>query len=180
MILVIGLGNPGTKFKNTPHNIGFQVIEEFARRFSFPDFRFSKKNNAEVSEGTFDSQKIILAKPTTFMNNSGKSISLLTKTYKLETKNLIVVHDDIDLPLGKIKIVKNRGAAGHKGVESIITNIKSKNFTRIRIGICPALGKPKDVEKFVVQKFRKQEIKLVKEAVEKAVQAIEKLAMSNE
>jgi len=173
MILIVGLGNPGEKYEKTRHNLGFQVVNEFQRRNNFAKFKFLKKFQAEISEGILDNKKMILAKPQAFMNLSGKLIKILTKSYELEAKNLIVVHDDIDLPLGKIRIIKNRGAAGHKGVESIIRMLGTKNFIRFRLGICPKTDKPKNPEKFVLQKFNKEEEKIVKEVIKKTAEAIE-------
>jgi len=152
MVLIVGLGNPGSKYKFTRHNVGFRVIDKLAPL---------------TLEG------VVLAKPKTFMNLSGKAVKSLLKTYTLDPKNLIVIHDDIDLPLGKIRIVKNRGAAGHKGVQSTINELKSKNFIRFRIGIQPKFGKPKSPERFVLQKFNKKEEEIVKEIMKKTVEAIE-------
>ena len=148
MILVIGLGNPGEKYKKTRHNLGRLVVSTWQFIIGFPDFRLEKKSNALISKGTFEQKRIILTLPETFMNNSGKSVKMLTKSYKLKPNNLIIVHDDIDLPLGTIRISIDRGAAGHKGVESIIKELGTKNFIRVRIGICPQDFKPKGVNKF--------------------------------
>ncbi len=160
MIAIIGLGNPGKKYRETKHNLGFMVVENFAKENNFPEFKLFKKTNLLISEDNFNQKKVALMKPQTFMNNSGKSVKTL------KTKNIIVIHDDIDLSLGKIKISKKRGAAGHKGVESIINELKTNDFWRIRIGIQPE-KKPKNIEKFVLQKFEK------KTALKKAVKAIE-------
>src|SRR5437868_8690125 len=112
--IIIGLGNPGEQFENTPHNIGFEVVDAFKKANEFPDFTLEKKLEAEISKkGT-----IILAKPTTFMNDSGKAARKLALLYK--SKRIVLVHDDKDLVLGTIKIVQNRGSAGHKGVESVV------------------------------------------------------------
>jgi PTH1 family peptidyl-tRNA hydrolase len=173
MILIVGLGNPGPKFEKSRHNVGFRVIDEFKEKNNFPGFRFSEKFNATISEAEIEEEKIILAKPQTFMNNSGKAVKSIIKYYKLKTGNLFLVHDDIDLPLAKIKIVKNRGAAGHKGVQSIINELKTKNLIRVRIGIQPKIGKPKLPEKFVLQKFNKEEEKILKGVIENSVEAIE-------
>ncbi len=175
MILVIGLGNPGKKYTYTRHNIGFQIVDKFKEINNFPDFKLSKKFNSLISEDIFDNEKVVVAKPQTFMNESGKAVKALINFYK--TKNLFAVHDDIDLPLGKIKIVLEKGAAGHKGVESIIKEIGTKDFIRFRIGI---KSKNKEqgtknnlnVEKFVLQKFNKEEQKIIKEVIKKTVEAI--------
>jgi len=191
MILIVGLGNPGKKFEKTRHNVGFRVVNEFAKKNNFPDFKISKKFNALISEGEFNNEKVILAKSQTFMNLSGKAVKKLVSSFRFQVSGLWVVHDDIDLPLGKIRIVKNRGSAGHKGVESIIKELGTKNFVRFRIGILPKTGKPKNLEKFVLQKpskakpseaedetksqrpFNKDEEKIIKEVTQKTVEEIE-------
>ena len=151
MIIVFGIGNPGKKYEGTRHNVGSMILKELER---------------------FNLKDVVLVRPTTFMNESGKAVKEIIKNYKLKIENLIVIHDDIDLLLGKIKIVKNRGSAGHKGVESIIREIRTKNFIRFRIGIQPKKGKPKNVEKFVLQDFNKEEKKVLKEGVKKAILAM--------
>ena len=177
MILVVGLGNPEKKFEKTRHNIGFRVIDAFFKKnrdaHFFSDFKNSKKLNSLISKGTFNDQKIILAKPQTFMNLSGKAVKKIIGNWKLEIGNLIVVHDDIDLPLGKIKISKNRGSAGHKGVESIIKELKAKNFIRFRLGIQPKNGKPENVNNFVLKNFNPEEEKLVNEVIKKTIEDLE-------
>lgn len=172
MIIIVGLGNPGRKYKNTRHNVGFQIIDEFAKENYFPEFRLSKKSNVLLSENIINGKKIILAKPQTFMNDSGKSVKTLFSFYK--PKELIIVHDDIDLPLGKIRISKNRGSAGHKGVESIIKEIGTKDFTRFRIGVSSKTGKPKNVEKYVLQKFDKEEEKIIEQIIQEITTEIKK------
>ena len=154
MFLIVGLGNPGEKYENTRHNIGFRIIDELE---------------------SLGLEKVILAKPKTFMNESGKTVKLLVTRYKLPVTNLFVIHDDIDLPLGKIRISKGSGSAGHKGVQSIIDALGTKNFTRIRIGICPEAGKPESVEKFVLQKFTKSEQKILEQVILTVIQEIEKI-----
>jgi len=175
MKLIVGLGNPGKKFGKTRHNLGFRVIDDFAKQNKFPDFNFSKKFKAEISQKFIYSEKIILAKPQTFMNNSGQSVKILVSNFYFLTSNIWVVHDDFDLPLGTLRIVRNRGAAGHKGVQSIIDKLGTKNFVRFRIGIRPKQTKNREqkTEKFVLQKFNKEEEKIVKKVIEKLVEAIE-------
>jgi len=180
MILVVGLGNPGKKFEKTPHNLGRRVVTSWQQVVRFSDFKFEKKFNALISKGVFNKKKIILALPETFMNLSGKSVKLLTTFYKILTTNLWLVHDDIDLSLGKIRIVKNRGAAGHKGVQSIIDALKTKDFVRFRIGIKPnskfKMQNAKlqfKIQNFVLKNFSKNEEKIVKEVIKKTIEAIE-------
>lgn len=156
MFLIVGLGNPGEKYKNTWHNMGFLAIDYFSKKKNFPEFKLEKKFKAEIAEEKFGEEKIILAKPQTFMNLSGASVELLMRQWKIENNNLIIIQDDIDLPFGKIRIAENRGTAGHKGIESIIDTIKTQNFIRIRIGIQPSKGKPKHSEIFVIKKINKE------------------------
>ena len=176
MIVIIGLGNPGEKFKNTRHNAGFMALDEFKEKNNFPEFKISKKMKAELSENYLEEKKIILAKPQTFMNNSGKSVKKLITSYKLQISScMVIIHDDIDLPLGEIKISKNSGSAGHKGVESIIKELGIKDFTRIRIGICPQI-KPENVDQFVLKNFTKEE----KEVIKKSAKTIEEFIKNND
>jgi len=189
MIIIVGLGNPGKKFEKTRHNLGFLIIENLKLKIeNFSDWRYEKKFKAEISRGKIDNQKVILAKPQTFMNNSGKAVKKLISNIQYLTSNIWVVHDDLDLPLGKIKIVKNRGAAGHKGVQSIIDELGTKNFVRFRIGIRPkekirmgafAFRETKGrassfrMQNFVLERFSKNEEKILKEVIKRTCQAIE-------
>ena len=177
MILIIGLGNPGKKYEFSRHNLGFLVLDRFSKKNLF-EFKSSKKFKSKISKGYSGKKRVILIKPQTFMNNSGKAVKSLTINYKRQTTNIWVIHDDIDLPLGKIKIVKNRGAGGHKGVQSIINEIKTKNFIRFRIGIAPKYKITKQwnngaMEKFVLKKFTKTEKEVIKKVVENCVKALE-------
>ena len=176
MILIVGLGNPGKKYQKTRHNLGFKIVEKLAKKKDFPDFRFVKKFKAETSQGSLSNKKVIIAKPQTFMNDSGQAVKKLIKFMKLKVRDLLVVHDDIDLPLGKIKISKSRGSAGHKGVQSIINNLKTKDFIRFRIGIKPKNDKKESrntAERYVNQKFNKKEEEIIKESIRISNEAIE-------
>jgi PTH1 family peptidyl-tRNA hydrolase len=147
MKLIAGLGNPGKKYTGTRHNVGFMAIDEL-----------KKEKLGDV----------VLLKPDTFMNNSGKAIRELVKYQKIKIENIWIIHDDIDLPIGEYKTSKGQGSAGHKGVQSIIDELKTKEFNRIRIGICPKSGKLK-AEKIVLLKFSKEEKEIVKETIKSAV-----------
>lgn len=173
MILIVGLGNPGPKFKNTRHNVGFRVLDEFIKGKNFSDFRFETEFSAEVSEGQFAEQKIILAKPQSSMNLSGDVVRNFLVYYKLPYESLIIAHDEMDISVGKMKISKESGAAGHKGVGSIIERIKTKGFIRLRIGIQPESDKPKNIANFVLKNFNKEEEKILQGVIEKAADAIE-------
>jgi PTH1 family peptidyl-tRNA hydrolase len=181
MKIIVGLGNPGKKFEKTRHNLGFMVLDKFARKNKFPKFKTKKEFLATVSEKKIGKEKIILAKPQTFMNNSGLAVKrilekLRTSNIEHLTSNLWVIHDDLDISFGKIKISFGRGSAGHKGVQSIIDELKTKNFFRFRIGIKPKqnyITLYSSIENFVLGKFNKDERKILKEIIEKACQAIE-------
>ncbi len=183
MMIIIGLGNPGDKFKYTRHNTGFATVDFFAKKNNFPEFKLSKKYNSLISEkeiekpattsslaGEWCGGKIILAKPQTFMNESGKAIASILKNQKEAV--LIVIHDDIDLPLGKIKFSKDSGAGGHKGVDSIITNLGKKDFVRLKIGIGNN-GEKIKAEKIVLKKFTKEEKEELKSIIEKSTDALD-------
>jgi PTH1 family peptidyl-tRNA hydrolase len=149
------------------------IVDQFRKKERFPRFKISKKFKSLISRGKINKKKIILAKPQTFMNESGKAVKSLIGGYNLELKNLIVIHDDFDLPFGKIRISFGRGSAGHKGVQSIIDELGTKDFIRFRIGIKPKNYTFKNLERFVLQKFNKKEEKILKEVIEKTCQAIE-------
>ena len=153
MKLIIGLGNPGTKYKKTRHNIGFMVID------------FLIKNEE------FNSKKVKLIKPQTFMNNSGQEVKKIVDYYKIPIENIIIIHDDIDLSLGEIKVQQNRSSAGHKGVQSIIDNLGTQDFIRMRIGIKPEELKI-NTEKFVIQKFTEEEQKIINKTIKKSADLI--------
>ncbi len=171
MISIVGLGNPGKKFEKTRHNLGFRVIDLFAKKNKFPKFEFSEKLSSLISEGSVFGKEVLLIKPQTFMNNSGKALKLVVQHLKIDLENLWIIHDDLDFPLGKIKIVKNRGSAGHKGVQSIIEELKSKDFVRFRLGIGREERKSK--KDFVLEKFTKEEEKILKKVIKKVIEAIE-------
>jgi len=174
MKLIVGLGNPGRKFEKTRHNLGFMVLDEFAKKKKFPKFKLKKEFLAMISEKKIGEKKIVLAKPQTFMNNSGKSVKFLIENWKLKSENLIVVHDDLDIPFGKIKISFGRGSAGHKGVQSIIDEIGTKDFVRVRVGIGTANNRAKSNKKnLVLQKFSKKEEKILKKVIDLTCKAIE-------
>jgi len=177
MFLIAGLGNPEKKYEETRHNAGFAVVEKIGKENGFPDFIFSKKMAAEVSEGKIKDKKVLLIRPMTFMNLSGRAVSKIARFHKISPESTIVVHDDIDIPLGQIKVAKSRGSGGHKGVNSIIKEIGSKGFIRIRVGICPE-EKPRNAEIFVLQKFKKNEENKIKAGIEKAVEAINTITES--
>jgi PTH1 family peptidyl-tRNA hydrolase len=168
MILIVGLGNPGKKYENTRHNVGFMVADQLKEDLNLADFDFDKKSNSFFSKNN----DLLIVKPDTYMNLSGQAVNSLSSYYKIGEEDRIIIHDDIDLPIGEIKISKDRGSAGHKGVESIIKNLGTKNFIRIRMGIKPKQGKPKKTEDFVLKKFEKEERVIINEVILKSIEAI--------
>lgn len=176
MILIIGLGNPGRKFQETRHNPGWLVLDllqkKWNKEYGFSEWKKEKKFKAEISKGEVNNKKMILAKPLTFMNLSGQAVKSLISYYKIKPKDLIVVHDDVDLALGVNRIVKNRGSAGHKGVESIISYLKTKNFLRFRIGFKPKDRKIKNLNKYVLNKFSQKEKPIIMASINSTAKAI--------
>jgi len=167
--LIIGLGIPGRKYRKTRHNIGFRVLDTFREENNFPKFKMYKGQQAEISEDMHDNKRTILAKPQTFMNNSGISVKSILNFYKIPISSLIVIHDELDLPMGEVKLSQNSGHAGHNGIKSIIQQIGTKDFIRIRIGIKPSF-EIKDTANFVLKKFSKDEEKTLAGAVKEACQ----------
>jgi len=173
MKLIVGLGNPGEKYNETRHNAGFIVIDELSNKIGSNDWKIDMRFNANISQINLGSEKIILTKPQTFMNNSGIAVKSIADYYKISSEDILVIHDDIDLELGEIKIQKNRGSAGHNGVQSVIDNLKTKNFIRIRIGIKKINIEEKiETEKFVLQKFTEDEKIILRKTIKKAADLI--------
>ncbi len=178
-IIIVGLGNPGEEYKETRHNTGRLVLEWAIKNFKFSDFHLDKKNQALAAEGKINKEKVIAMEPETFMNKSGGSLKNLITSEK-KAKDLIVIHDDLDLPIGSMKINFNRGAGGHRGIESIIRAIKTEKFIRIRIGISPKTPKgitkkPKGdkVGDFILKVFKKEELAELKKVSKNVAAALE-------
>lgn len=167
MKTVIGLGNPGKEYDNTRHNSGRMAAEYFVKKNGLPKFEFDKKSNSLISK----SEKTLIALPETFMNKSGIAVIKLFRPKK-ENRDLVVIHDDLDLSLGKIKISYGKNSGGHKGVESIMRALKTKNFIRIRIGIISGKNKPADILKFIIGKFKPAEEKEFKKVLKKISEAL--------
>lgn len=167
MWLIAGLGNPGPEYEKTRHNIGFIVLEEIARRSGL---RFKRERYARISVGTIQGTNAALIEPMTFMNLSGIAIKNALEQFNVGPDNLIVIHDDIDMDTGRLRIRKRGSSGGHRGIESIISSIGSKEFIRVKIGIGREQGVP--VEEYVLSKFRKEEIPLIRDTVKRAVDAV--------
>lgn len=168
MKIIIGLGNPGEEYESTRHNAGRIVLDAIRKAFDGEEWKANKIYEAMTSEIKVGKEKVMLLEPETFMNKSGNSLKKLVKGTKA-AKDIVVIYDDLDLPVGKMKISFNKSSGGHKGLESIIRQVKTLEFPRFRIGI----GKPKNVEKHILGDFKDDEIKTLKKLGKKAVEAIE-------
>lgn len=186
MKLIVGLGNPGSKYEGVRHNLGFMAIDKFADRIKNQEssWKYKEKLKSEIMQLNLihdsNSLQLILAKPQTYINNSGLSVNLLASYYKLSVADVIVVYDELDLPLGKIKVRMGGAAAGHHGVESIIKALNDDQFVRIRLGIgdlktqsAAHKSQHVNVEKYVLETFRPDEKSKVKHMLKQAVQALE-------
>ncbi len=170
MKLIVGLGNPGIEYQFTPHNLGFLAIDAIANGFGV-EVR-NRLCRALTGRVTIGSETVLLAKPETFMNLSGISVRELVEKNELKAEtDLVVIHDELDFPLGTLKIHQGRSSAGHNGVESIIGALGSQDFLRIRIGVAPE-KKVEDGMSYLLSPFRKAQMKMVGEAVESASEAV--------
>ena len=177
MKLIVGLGNPGRKYEKNRHNLGFMCLNHFARRHSI---RLDKKRGkARIGSGEVAGSKLVVARPQTYMNLSGSAVSLLIRKFDISLDSLLVIHDDLDLPLGKIRIRWGGGSAGHKGVESIITELGSQHFPRIRVGI----GQPTvaegsteiseaDIVAYVLSDFTPEEKQTITQVIPRVSEAV--------
>lgn len=190
--LFVGLGNPGEEYEESRHSVGRMILLSMQRKFTPPtggvrgeaevkDWRDEKKLKAKLADGKLETNKFRFLLPENFMNNSGGSVKPLIKS-KAEAKNVVVIHDDVDLPLGTIKICYNRGSGGHKGVESIVKALKTNEFVRIKIGISPSTpsGKTKKpsgekVVDFVIANFKPTEREELKKVIKKTKEIIASL-----
>lgn len=166
--LVVGLGNPGSRFANSRHNAGFLVADRFAREHHLEFAR--RRFNAQYAEGQVEGKRVIVCKPQTFMNSSGDAVGKFFSFFKINPQSMIVIYDDLDLPLGKIRLRAQGSAGGHHGMESIIARIGTSDFPRLRIGI----GRPNpdaDID-HVLGEFDRSERKVMDETFERAANAV--------
>lgn len=165
---LVGLGNPGPEYKNNRHNIGFMVINEIAARLGE---KFSRlQSQALVIKSSYKDHHVILAKPRTFMNRSGQAVGALAKFYKIPLNEILVIYDEVDLPIETLRIRGDGSSAGHKGMQSIIERLGSQNFPRLRVGIGRPQGK-KSTPKHVLQDFSKNEMKTLPIVISRAADA---------
>ena len=176
MYLIFGLGNPGSRYQSTRHNIGFMVLEKLAAQL---EVKLKQKSfDALWNRGKIADINVLLAMPQTYMNLSGNAARKLLAYFKMDISNLIVIHDDLDLPFGKLRLKTGGGDAGHKGLKSITTCLGSADFMRVRMGI----GKPSDksrVEDYVLQRFDSGETDLLQQIVHLAAEAVADIVKSD-
>ena len=170
MKIIVGLGNPGKRYKGTRHNIGFMVLDEISSIWGIK----LKKKGVYFTTGTgeIEGHKVVLAKPQTYMNRSGTAVAGILKEGHADPSDLLVIHDDIDMELGKMRVKKKGGHGGHNGVRSIIDSIGSEDFMRVKIGI----GRPprgEEPSEYVLEAFTEKEIPVITEAIGKAVETVE-------
>ena len=169
MFLIVGLGNPGKQYENTRHNVGFDAIDVLVDEYRIT--YSGKQHKAMYGKGVIEGQKVILAKPLTYMNLSGKAVRAMVDYYKIDPETeLLVIFDDISLAPGNIRIRKKGSAGGHNGIKSIITHLGTQNFQRIKVGVGE---KPKnwDLADYVLGAFSKDDRKLIDEALERSAKA---------
>lgn len=174
--LVVGLGNPGEQYEDTRHNTGRMFVDFVRETEDFSEWENEKKAVAQISKGKLGKHAVFLVQPDTFMNKSGSAVAFLSRTKKVKPEQVVVVYDDIDLPLGSMKISFDRGSGGHRGLESVIKQLKTREFVRIRIGVSGATPKGKTkkpqgeekVMKHLLGAFKKDELTALKKIFKKA------------
>lgn len=178
MYYIVGLGNPGEKYTNTRHNVGFMVLAHVQRKLHFPEFHESRAHSGAESVGVLRDKEVTLLMPETFMNASGSAVRKLV--HKGAEEQLCVIYDDIDLPIGEIKISKGRGDGGHNGIKSVIESLGTKEFVRVRVGIAqksmwsgkPVRPKGEALAKYVLHAFSKKEIEKLDAVAATVTQAL--------
>ncbi len=178
MKLIVGLGNPENKYAGTRHNVGFFLVDKIQEKYAFPSFEFKKNFQAEISKGQIDGIEILLVKPQTFMNLSGVAAQAILSFYKLTPDDLLIIHDDLDIALGKFKLATNSSSAGHNGVQNIIDQLGTQKFRRLRIGIGQSAEDANDcrlatAHDFVLGKFSADEMTTISDISEEIFREIE-------
>lgn len=172
MKIIIGLGNPGKKYEKNRHNVGWRIVDALRQKLEFDDWKEASKHKAMISEGTFNGEKIILAKPQTFMNLSGQSVAGLVTFYKIDTSNdLLITYDDKDMLFGKLRERYEGSSGGHNGIKSIVANIGTENFPRLKFGVGHEDQKIA-TDAFVLQDFSEEEEAELPDIIAEAVNLI--------
>jgi peptidyl-tRNA hydrolase, PTH1 family len=168
--LIVGLGNPGSEYEHTRHNIGFEVIDALSQTNGLPLDKL--KFNAQFGKGKMEGEDVLLVKPLTYMNLSGEALSPIMNFYQIPIEDILVVYDDLDLPIGKIRLREKGSAGGHNGMKSIIQHLGSQNFKRIRVGIGRPVGREKVID-YVLKRFTKEDQPSVDASIDQARKACE-------
>ena len=176
MYVVVGLGNPGKQYENTRHNVGFNVIDILAKENGISVTKI--KHKALIGEGRIGSEKVLLVKPQTYMNLSGETLIDIYNYYKVDMENIIVIYDDIDLDVGKLRIRKKGSAGTHNGMRSIIKCLGAGDFPRIRVGVSKPM-KGQDLADFVLSRFKKEEADDLQVGLEKAAKSVDCMIREN-
>ncbi|MBS5984438.1 aminoacyl-tRNA hydrolase [Clostridium butyricum] len=170
MFLIVGLGNPGSQYEDTRHNIGFKVVDNIAKEYNIEINR--QKFKGMCGEGFINGEKVILLKPTTYMNLSGESIREVVDFYKLSNDDILVIYDDISLDVGRLRIREKGSAGGHNGIKSIIAHLGTDIFPRIKVGV----GQPNvDLVNYVLGKFTKEEMEVLNESIDASTKAAKEI-----
>lgn len=170
MFLIVGLGNPGSQYEDTRHNIGFKVVDNIAKEYNIEINR--QKFKGMCGEGFINGEKVILLKPTTYMNLSGESIREVVDFYKLSNDDVLVIYDDISLDVGRLRIREKGSAGGHNGIKSIIAHLGTDIFPRIKVGV----GQPNvDLVNYVLSKFTKEEMEVLNESIDASTKAAKEI-----
>ena len=170
MFLIVGLGNPGSQYEDTRHNIGFKVVDNMAKEYNIEINR--QKFKGMCGEGFINGEKVILLKPTTYMNLSGESIREVVDFYKLSNDDVLVIYDDISLDVGRLRIREKGSAGGHNGIKSIIAHLGTDIFPRIKVGV----GQPNvDLVNYVLGKFTKEEMEVLNESIDASTKAAKEI-----
>lgn len=165
MKLIVGLGNPGDKYFQTRHNVGFMVVDRLAEKVNLPDWTQSQKFQSVFT----NNEESILAKPQTLMNESGKAIKKLASHYKIELDDIWIVHDDLDIFLGEYKVQKGKGPREHNGIDSVEKELGKEDFWRVRVGIDNRVEEKVPGEKYVLQRFEEEELVIIEKKVDEIV-----------
>ena len=174
MFLIVGLGNPGSQYEDTRHNIGFKVVDNIAKEYNIEINR--QKFKGMCGEGFINGEKVILLKPSTYMNLSGESIREVVDFYKLSNEDLVVIYDDISLDVGRLRIREKGSAGGHNGIKSIIAHLGTDIFPRIKVGV----GQPNvDLVNYVLGKFTKEEMEVLSESIDASTKAVREILSSD-
>lgn len=174
MFLIVGLGNPGSQYEDTRHNIGFKVVDNIAKEYNIEFSR--QKFKGICGEGFINGEKVILLKPTTYMNLSGESVREVIDFYKLSNDNVLVIYDDISLDVGRLRIREKGSAGGHNGIKSIIAHLGTDIFPRIKVGV----GQPNvDLVNYVLGKFSKEEMEVLNESIDASTKAVKDIINDN-